>query len=185
MSGADDHGEGIAEATPIAVGSSAVGRIEPGDDVDYFSLQVSEPTVVAIYTTGSLDTVGSLRDQADKKLTGDDDGGEGSNFRIERVLGAGTHFVRVESYQNAEGIYTLYIERRAVATPSAHELTNSIGMEFTLLPAGEFEMGSDTGADYERPVTQVQISRAFYMGKHEVTQRQWERVTGSNPSKLR
>ena len=31
---------------------------------------------------------------------------------------------------------------------------------------------------------QVQVSRAFYMGKHQVMQGQWEAVMGSNPSSL-
>ena len=58
------------------------------------------------------------------------------------------------------------------------------GMEFVWVPAGEFRMGSTSSeADYdERPVTQVQISRGFYLGKYEVTQAEWEAVMGSNPS---
>jgi len=34
--------------------------------------------------------------------------------------------------------------------------------------------------DYEDP--QVEISKAFYMGKYEVTQGQWKEVMGNNPS---
>ena len=34
----------------------------------------------------------------------------------------------------------------------------------------------------EQPVTRVRISRAFELGKHEVTQADWEAVMGSNPS---
>ena len=62
------------------------------------------------------------------------------------------------------------------------EWTNSVGMEFVLVPAGEFEMGStgELADDDERPVTRVRISEAFWMGKHEVTQGQWEAVMGSN-----
>ena len=58
------------------------------------------------------------------------------------------------------------------------------GMEFVLIPAGEFRMGSTSSEadDDERPVTRVRISRGFWLGKYEVTQAQWESVTGSNPS---
>ncbi len=61
---------------------------------------------------------------------------------------------------------------------------NRVGMEFVLIPAGEFRMGSasDDAADLEKPVTDVTISRSFYLGKHEVTQKQWEAVMGTNPS---
>ena len=45
-------------------------------------------------------------------------------------------------------------------------------------------MGSTSSEAYsdEQPVTQVRISRGFWMGKHEVTQAEWQGVMGSNPS---
>ena len=55
-------------------------------------------------------------------------------------------------------------------------------MEFVLIPAGEFMMGSTEGKRNETPVHKVRISRPFYLGKHEVTQAQWEVVMGDNPS---
>jgi len=55
------------------------------------------------------------------------------------------------------------------------------GMEFVWIPAGEFLMGSNSGDDDERSVHRVAID-GFWMGKHEVTQRQWEKVKGFNPS---
>jgi formylglycine-generating enzyme required for sulfatase activity len=64
--------------------------------------------------------------------------------------------------------------------------TNSIGMEFVLIPAGEFMMGSNDSdkwaEEYEKPQHKVTISKDFYLGKYEVTQEQWEAVMGSNPS---
>ena len=59
---------------------------------------------------------------------------------------------------------------------------NSIGMTFRLIPAGTFRMGSGNGHDHEKPVHEVTISRAFYLGEHEVTQDQYDRVMGANPS---
>ena len=63
--------------------------------------------------------------------------------------------------------------------------TNSFGIEFVRIPAGEFVMG-DTGGlawKHESPITRVQIGRSFWMGRYEVTQSQWEAVTGGrNPS---
>ncbi len=50
------------------------------------------------------------------------------------------------------------------------------------IPDGTFMMGAldnESGADYdERPRHQVTISEGFWMGKYEVTQVQWESVTG-------
>jgi formylglycine-generating enzyme required for sulfatase activity len=54
--------------------------------------------------------------------------------------------------------------------------------EFVLVPAGTFNMGSNNGFDYEKPLHQVTISRAFYMSDHEVTQKEWRDVMGNNPS---
>ena len=57
------------------------------------------------------------------------------------------------------------------------------GMEFVWVPAGEFRMGSTRETFVpEGPVTQVRISRGFWMGQHEVTQAQWQEVKGTNPS---
>ena len=56
-------------------------------------------------------------------------------------------------------------------------------MEFVLIQAGTFEMGSnDHGDKYNRPVHTVRISRSFYLGRYEVTQAQWESIMGNNPS---
>ena len=64
--------------------------------------------------------------------------------------------------------------------------TNSIGMEFVLVPEGEFMMGSpsgESGADAdERPLHKVTIGEPFYLGKYEVTQEQWQKVMKTNPS---
>ncbi len=65
-------------------------------------------------------------------------------------------------------------------------ITNSRGMKFTLIKAGEFLKGSpDTDKDAfddEKPQHRVRITRPFYMGIHEVTQAQYEAVMGNNPS---
>jgi formylglycine-generating enzyme required for sulfatase activity len=67
----------------------------------------------------------------------------------------------------------------------ASPLTNSLGMQFALIPAGEFLMGSTSGDDGEHPVHTVRISKPFYLGIHEVTQGQWEAVMGNNRSRFK
>jgi len=54
--------------------------------------------------------------------------------------------------------------------------------QFALIPAGEFQMGSENGYTDERPVHTVRITQPFLIQKTEVTQYQWETVMGSNPS---
>ncbi|MCL1991810.1 MAG: SUMF1/EgtB/PvdO family nonheme iron enzyme, partial [Spirochaetes bacterium] len=54
------------------------------------------------------------------------------------------------------------------------------------IPPGAFSMGSSAWEkgryDDEGPQRQVTISRGFWMGVYPVTQEQWERVMGKNPS---
>ncbi|MDW5549470.1 SUMF1/EgtB/PvdO family nonheme iron enzyme [Methanosarcina sp.] len=64
----------------------------------------------------------------------------------------------------------------------------STGMEFVLIPAGKFMMGSPSdkeGIYDEDPIHKVTIEHSFYMGKYPVTQKQWEKVRGNNPSKFK
>ncbi|MDR1487384.1 MAG: formylglycine-generating enzyme family protein [Deltaproteobacteria bacterium] len=69
------------------------------------------------------------------------------------------------------------------------EFVNSIGMEFVLIEAGSFQMGSDPNKDrnasYDETQHKVTIRKPFYIGKFEVTQAQWEAVMGDNPSKFK
>ncbi|MGO8751641.1 MAG: protein kinase domain-containing protein [Thermoguttaceae bacterium] len=82
------------------------------------------------------------------------------------------------------------------------EQTNSIGMKLVLIPPGEFQMGSPKdlieeelktpGIDYwykdklpaEGPQHRVRITKPFYLGIYEVTQEEYQRVMGVNPSKF-
>jgi formylglycine-generating enzyme required for sulfatase activity len=68
-----------------------------------------------------------------------------------------------------------------VAATDKKTFTNSIGMEFVLIPAGSFQMGSNE-RDNEKPIHKVEIKQAFYLGKYEVTQKQWQAIMGNNPS---
>ena len=58
------------------------------------------------------------------------------------------------------------------------------GLEFVRVPSGTFRMGSKSKlADPdELPLRQVRITRAFEIGKYEVTQSEWTAVMGRNPS---
>ena len=58
-------------------------------------------------------------------------------------------------------------------------------MEFTLIQSGTFRMGTPLDEPFREPGEmphEVRISRPFYLGRHEVTQDQWTRVMGGNPS---
>jgi formylglycine-generating enzyme required for sulfatase activity/protocatechuate 3,4-dioxygenase beta subunit len=66
---------------------------------------------------------------------------------------------------------------------------DELTMEFVLIPTGNFKMDSPSSQkdrkDNERPVHQAQITKSFYMSKHEVTQAQWEAVMGTTVKQQR
>jgi formylglycine-generating enzyme required for sulfatase activity len=66
---------------------------------------------------------------------------------------------------------------------------NAIGIEFVKIAPGEFDMGCSAGDEdctaEEKPTHHVQITKAFEIGKYEVTQTQWRTVMGSNPSTIK
>ncbi len=64
------------------------------------------------------------------------------------------------------------------------QVENSIGMTFMLIPPGEFDMGSNEQPD-EAPRHRVRITKPFYLATTEVTQAEFERVMGSNPSRFK
>jgi len=113
--------------------------------------------------------------------------------------------------------WTLQARRVKVLTPKGEQekdityYRNSIGMEFVLVPAGEFMMGSGESPDdvvaksddmigesgrltrqrseiiregvgQELPQHRVRITKPFFLGACEVTQGQYEAMMGKNPS---
>ncbi len=100
-------------ATDLALGVAVQGQIEPGDDEDQFRLKLGNPASVAVYTTGDLDTLGTLSDESGETVASDDDDGRSFNFHIEADLPAGVYYVRVASYGLGTGPYTLHARRFA------------------------------------------------------------------------
>jgi serine/threonine protein kinase len=57
--------------------------------------------------------------------------------------------------------------------------TNDLGMEFALIPRGKAWLGGGGGKPGE---AEVEFKDDFYLGVYEVTQQQWQKVMGNNPS---
>lgn len=107
--------------------------------------------------------------------------------------------VAAQDYQRA------WAEHLGVPVATTIELPGEATMAFVLIPPGEFVMGStkeETDARRkeairledklskivvwtETPQHTVTISKPFYLGKHEMTQEQWQAVMGTNPSRYK
>ena len=58
---------------------------------------------------------------------------------------------------------------------------NGVSFNMVYVAGGTFQMGSNDGYDWEKPVHSVTLSD-YYIGQTEVTQELWQAVMGSNPS---
>ena len=66
-------------------------------------------------------------------------------------------------------------------------IENSIGMKFVRIPPGTFMLGSppnEPGHTFNEKQHQVTLTKEFYMQTTEVTQGQWKKVMGNNPSQF-
>lgn len=107
----------------------------------------------------------------------------------------GTVEQRVKSHVNGNPKWPL---TRASSLPAKDNATNpkredvapktitsrTTGMMLALVPHGRFTMGADLPESIDRDDTKhsVTISRDFYLGKYEVSQEEFKRVMGFNPS---
>ncbi|OWK43407.1 bifunctional serine/threonine-protein kinase/formylglycine-generating enzyme family protein [Fimbriiglobus ruber] len=68
---------------------------------------------------------------------------------------------------------------RAVQYRDGKNFVNSLGIEFAFVPKGVFWVGGEKGKCGSKQVT---ISQDFYIGVYPVTQEEWQKVMGNNPS---
>jgi formylglycine-generating enzyme required for sulfatase activity len=73
----------------------------------------------------------------------------------------------------------------AIEAQEPKTITNSIGMKLVLIPKGTFTMGapsSEEGSENNERQHEVKLTQDYYLGEFEVTQAQYEKVMGENPS---
>jgi formylglycine-generating enzyme required for sulfatase activity/WD40 repeat protein len=77
-------------------------------------------------------------------------------------------------------------EKQKASKAADQAFVNSIGMKLVAIPAGTFMMGSpeteNNGNRSNEDLHEVTITKGFYMGVYEVTQAQYQKVMGDNPS---
>lgn len=113
-----------------------------------------------------------------------------TGLKILRNLPVGTYELNAElaGYQNQTQQITISKDQTLShelnlkkGNTTGESIKNSIGMEMVLIPSGTFQMGSNESDD-EKPIHSVTISQSFYMGKYEVTQKEWSAIMGTDPS---
>ena len=186
-------GTRLAEATPVTLEDLPAGRVEVklgATEHRPLAVEVEVPHNGLARLERSLERIphGSLTLELlppDATVTLPD---LGQHYRPGVRLPEGSHRVAVRAEGYAEALRTVVVSgdtRLRIALKREFRVFD--GMEFVWIPPGEFRMGSASrhALDNERPVTRVRISRGFWLGKYELTQRQWESVMRSNPSGFR
>ncbi|MBK6315085.1 MAG: SUMF1/EgtB/PvdO family nonheme iron enzyme [Blastocatellia bacterium] len=71
----------------------------------------------------------------------------------------------------------------ALIETKSFDISGGHSIEMVRIGPGTFTMGSQKGDGFERPMREVTISKAFYLGRYEVTQEQWAAMMITNPAK--
>jgi formylglycine-generating enzyme required for sulfatase activity len=94
----------------------------------------------------------------------------------------------IEAMPDPTVITNLALRQAIVSTGLAWRVRdNATQIEMLLIPPGTFQMGCSPSLQWgctptETPVHLVTLTKAFYIGRYEVTQAQWTAQMGSNPS---
>ena len=133
-----------SNAAALNLNSSASGTIDPEADQDYFKLELSQATEVAIRASGFPDTVGELQRSNGTVIASNDDGylpGGRRNFLIRESLAAGVYYVKVSSFaERSDGPYSVYavaITEPGSAIADAQPLTLGGTAGGNIDPAGD------------------------------------------------
>lgn len=73
--------------------------------------------------------------------------------------------------------------KNSTVSPTTKKIMDLPFAEMAYIEGGTFTMGDtrNEGMDNEKPAHNVTVS-GFWMGKYEITQKQWENIMGNNPS---
>ncbi|MDD5068704.1 MAG: SUMF1/EgtB/PvdO family nonheme iron enzyme [Candidatus Pacebacteria bacterium] len=150
-------------------------------------VQVASPTFslpTGIYQSGQSVTISCATAGATIYYTTDGSVPTASSLQYTSPVSVGnTTMIRAIALENEmldSAVGRVYIAINSI------DLGNGVKLELVHIPAGSFMMGSpetEIGHDVgESPRHQVTISHAFFMGKFTVTQSQYTKVMGNNPS---
>jgi formylglycine-generating enzyme required for sulfatase activity len=95
-------------------------------------------------------------------------------------LGTPAWATLVEFFPDPAVVWSPALRQAIIATGRPWRVKDTATqMEMVLIPPGSFQMGE---VGWAEPVHTVTLTNAFYLGRYEVTQAQWQARMGSNPS---
>ena len=137
----------MESAKEIRVESYISGHICCPGTEQWFKFTAPQNEKYTVYTSGTLDTIGTLYDCCGCQIARNDDAAGKLNFRIVKELSAGqTYYVKVQLYNNAVGNYTIRVTHRIFAN------------EVTVSPVS---ITLEKGVLYELPITPNYIYKGY------------------------
>ena len=133
----DDHGDTRGTATKVELNRSVSGNLETAGDIDYFRFSLRDEGTTTISTTGSTDTLGTLRNSLGNYIETNDDSGQRENFSIKRSLTPGTFYISV-SHALSQGIGTYSLRVNFVEKVTYPDLAvDSVRVNKTSVKSGD------------------------------------------------
>lgn len=174
-----------ARALPLAISPQAYGALEQYRQQRDAALQ----SLLRLLEREKIS--GAQYDELKRALTPDAPSPE------RRRLIAGVEAAQKDDWA-VRGLKSYFEEQRSVLLPgtssppppqvlkAGDEMAEpEFGMRFRYIPPGTFQMGSpktEEGRDDDETLHTVTLSRGFWMGETEVTQKQWRDLMGTDPS---
>ena len=147
--------------------------------IDNVHYEQSGKTIIVTYNLTEL----KGQQTATVSLFYSEDGGKTWGKPLQKVTGDVGKCVRPGSEKKIT--WDVLTERTSLTGTISFKVkaeSNTFGdIEMVFVQGGVFQMGSNDGESDEKPVHSVTLSD-FYIGKTEVTQKQWRDVMGNNPS---
>ncbi len=139
--------------TDLSAGETKTAEIEVGEGYTLFRLAPAEDAYMVLQSVSDEDTCAILYDSEMQWLANNDDGGEGQNFRITRLLNAGQIYYLKAYYYSSR--LTGSIPVSATAIPFADSMTLRQGSAVTAMMHGRIEFIADISPEdsYEEGVT--------------------------------
>ncbi len=107
-----------------------------------------------------------------------------TGMKIFNDIPIGQYTIKVIAEGYGSQTRTISLTANQLATQNIKlEAGPSGDIEMALVKGGTFQMGSNGGEDDEKPIHSVSLSD-FYIGRYEVTQKQWKEIMGNIPSRF-
>jgi hypothetical protein len=117
-------------AGELSLDGLATADVDDGEP-SLFTFVLDTHETVRLASAGALDVRGELLDARGARLSTNDNGADGRNFRMTRTLGPGRYYVKVTGANGAAGPTTLQIDRFTPRHRGAHlsfaDLADDVG----------------------------------------------------------